>query len=257
MDSQALATAYGEHLYIDDVSHLLATEHSALDSQHIIDKAVDNWLMDEILLREAKNKIGKTTRISNLLEDYERSLYIQELEARQLAENLDTSLTTAELDTFYNNTKSDWILNEPIIQFLFVKVPASTYDDTMKTLWKTEDLPALRSSLMSSEENICLLEVDKWYYGSSLKNIRPSDLWKRIDLSKTETYKYTDNNSQLLLKILGNMDKGSQAPKAIAYPLIKQRILHDRSLSYLKNWRKDQYQKEIRSKDIVIYENNN
>lgn len=256
-DSQTLATAYGEHLKMDDVAHLLSDHHSPLDSQHIMDKAVDNWLMQEILLHEAENKVGVSSEIEQLVDDYKRSLYIRELEELQLKEHLDTSIMVAELDTFYEQSREDWVLDEPIVQFLFVKVPLKQYDETLKNLWKTEDLPALRSLAYKSEKNILLLDPDKWYYQSSLKNIVPSELWKKIDISKNENYRYTDGDDQLLLKILGSVDKGKTAPKLFAYPMIKQRILHDRSSNYLKQWRKDQYQNNIRSKEISIYENNN
>lgn len=254
-NESTLATAYGNHLQIEELANELEVAQSKRDSQAIIDKGIDKWLMSQILYNESKSTIETKTQIESSVAEYERSLYIHELEKWQLAHNLDTTISKVELDSFYSKYSSEFVLSESLLQCLMIKIPVSMYNEVTKSLWKTEDIPALGSVIKDNPEAAGLLEINKWYYKSSLKSIVPIGLWEKVNTSKTESYSYTEGGSQYLLKIIDKQATGEDMPKPFAIPIIKQRILHDRSNALLQQWRKDLYQNNISSKDILIYEN--
>ncbi len=252
-NDRTIATAYGHHLQLDALHEQLRGAQNSRDSQRIIDKEMDNWLMDEILLYEAKKKINSRKEIEGKVKSYEKSLFIHELEKYYIKTELDTTIERQEIDTLYQKHQEDYIISEDLIQCLLVKLPEPQYDEIIKTLWKTEDLPALKASLGTKNDNIHLLDIDNWYQKSKLKNILPQGLWNRINLQAKESYSYSDNSHQYLIKILGHIAQGEPMPVDYASPLLKSRIIRDRSQALLHQWRKDMYQNNIRSKDIIIH----
>jgi len=83
---------------------------------------IDNWLMQEILYNEAQKKIKTEDKIEQLVESYKKSLYINELEKVQLASQLDTLISVAELDTFYSQHKQDFLIDEEIVRIQRLKI---------------------------------------------------------------------------------------------------------------------------------------
>ncbi len=252
-NEQTIATAYGQHLQIETLGGQLKGARTSRDSQRIIDKEVDNWLMDEILVHEAKKKFSGSDDIEKKVSSYEKSLYIHELEKYHIETQLDTTITKAEMDTFYNRNQEEYLNSEALIQGLMIKLSDNQYNDTIKSLWKTEDLPALKVVLSENEGNLHLLDATKWYQESRLKNLLPEGLWKRINFKEKESYSYSDGGNQYLVKILGHTPDGKPMPTSYAAPLIKSRIIRDRSRALLRRWRKDIFQNNIQSKDIIIY----
>jgi len=248
-----LASAFGEKLYLADVNDALNTATNSLDSVQIIDKAIDNWLMSEILYNEAKKELKSSSDIEKLVSNYRKSLYIHELEKKKLSE-MDSSLVAGEQNDTIEYATNPSPLEEPCIRFLMVKVNDAAYNDTLKSIWKTEDLPALEN-YVKQVEGLALLDPKKWYYASEFNNITPDELREKINYSKTEAYSLSLNNIKLLIKILEYKKAGEAEPKELAVPRIRQSVLHDKSVNFLKEWKKALYQNNIQSKNIHISNN--
>jgi len=246
-----VASAFGNKLYKNQLESVGSKHLSAADSISAVQRQIDNWLMQEILYNESKRNLKPKDKIERLVESYKKSLYIHELEKIQLTESLDTMITLAELDTFYNQHKKDFLLDEGIAKLLFVKLPDSLDNENLETLWKTENLPALKT-FVKANNGIQLLDLDKWYYLSEIVNLSPSELVDKIDFDKTESYSLTKDGAKFLIRILDYADKKEIAPKSFAYNKIKLRLLHDRSTNLLNKWKKDLYQNNIQSKNIII-----
>lgn len=246
-----VASAFGNKLYSSELENLFTSELSASDSSSLIKKYIDNWLMQEILYNEAQKKIKTEDKIEQLVESYKKSLYINELEKVQLASQLDTLISVAELDTFYSQHKQDFLIDEEIVRILFVKVPEEFDNEKFGTLWKTENLPALKV-FVNAIEGIHLLNIDRWYYLSEIKNLTPSALINKINFDKTESYSLTQDGSRFLLRVLDYTKANEVAPKSFAMEKIKLRLLHDRSTNLLNKWKKELFQNNIQSKSITI-----
>ena len=201
------------------------TEH---DSSTILKKHVDKWLLQEILFHEAKAKVETEDRIEQLVENYKKSLYINELEKLELVTQLDTLISRAELDTFYSQHKEDFLLDEEIVRLLFAKVPETLDNDNLQTLWKTENLPALKV-FVKEAGGLQFLDLKSWYYLSEMRNLIPAELIAKVNFDKTEAYSLRADGQVFLLKILDYTDANEIAPKSFALEKIKLRLLRDRS----------------------------
>jgi len=254
-DDEVLATAFGNKLFKQDILPFRSTKLNPVDSQSMISRQIDSWLMEEMLYKESKSKVNSKKSIDKLVANYRKSLFIHELEKLQLAANLDTTITAAELDTFYAHHKADFQLDEAIVKLLFAKVPEGYNNEELKTLWQTENLPALQV-YVQARNGLELLEPEKWHYLSEISNIAPLELIDQIDFTKKETYSITDKGQHFLIKVLDYVKPTELAPKSFALPYIKERLLRDRSKNLLNSWKKELFQNNIKSKDISITSTN-
>lgn len=247
-----LAKVYGKNLYLEDLQLDHIQEMSHKDSSELIKKLVDNWIVDEILLKEAKESIGQDKALNQLVEKYKKSLYLFELEKKVLA-NMDTSISKIELDSLCKHYKNTSNLQDDLVKFLLVKVPTEFDNDTLETLWETENIIGLKT-FVHAVDGLAILDIDKWYEKSELKAIIPERLTKKINYSKTESYTLLNDEYKFHLKILAVVNQETEIPDSFLRERIRQRIIHDRSKKYTNDWKIKLYKNNIQSKDIVIYE---
>jgi len=251
-EENLLAVAFGEKLYLEDLDSHLKNAHSSSDSQFVKSRFIDEWVMDKILYEEAQKRVGKNKDIESLVDSYRKSLYIYELDNELLSEELNRELPQEEIDTFYSNSKSEFSLQEDIVRFLYIKIPESSYSDTIKDLWKTEELPVLKN-YVSSINGTQILNPEKWYYKSELKNILPELLYRKISFSKPNSYSHTQDETKFFVKILEKVDSNKDAPVSFVEETIRERILHDKAKDLLRRKRKELYDEKIQNKNIQIF----
>lgn len=252
-DPNLLAEAYGDKLYLNDLELLFNNAQNKADSQFIISRYIDNWVMDKILFEEAKKEVKRNKRINDQIEDYKKSLYIHEYENIWLDQALNTSINQSEIDTFYAHNQEEYILKEDISQILYISVPLELDNDSLKNIWKTEDIPALESLKQSDERITGLFDVSKWYGHSYMKNIIPEKLFNKINFKKKESYSLNDERSKYYVKILDNLKSKNPAPVSFVQADIENTILKDRAASILKQKKQSVYQNNILDKKITIY----
>jgi len=251
-DNTILAEAYGEKLSVEDISEHLKNAQTYSDTQFVLSRYTDQWVMDKILFEEAKKTVGKKESITELVKEYERSLIIHEWDKEILASELDTFLNAQEISNFYEERKSEFKLQEDIVRFLFISVVDSMFNGTMEDLWKTEEIPALKQYVSEARGNY-ILNPDEWHYKSEMKNIFPSALFNKISFSRPNNYSLSENESKYFVKIIETVDSDQDAPVTFVEDIIRQRILHDRAKALLKQKKAALFDKNIQNKIIKIY----
>lgn len=247
-----LSESFGKKLYLSELNEILSPEMSSIDSQYVISKYTEDWLMDNILYNEAKKTVGNNIDINNLVEDYRRSLFINEWQKKIIGESIDTTVTQAQIDTFFAHNKEQFILPESIVRFILVKIPEEADNETFKTYWKNEDMVAIQH-FINLNDGESFLNVFKWHYKSFLKNLIPEKLFNKINFNKLESYSQTDNNSKYYVKVLEYVKDQSEAPVTFASDRIRHRIQQQRIKSGLNKKKSDLYDKNIKNKSIKIY----
>lgn len=247
-----VAEAYGQKLFEDEINPYLSKINTASDSQFVQSKVVDDWLMDKIIYQEAKSRIKNNDKINKLVEDYRQSLIINEWEKLIIQSNLDTFIDQSEIDSFFTYHKEDFLLEESILRFLFVKSPADSINEDFDDIWKTEDIPALKQ-FCTETNSFCQLDPSEWYKISSLKNIIPSELFAKVSLKKPNNYTLKQNDTQFYLRIVDIVDDTKDIPVEFVSERIKLRIIQDRIKGLLKKKKSELFDQKIKSKEITIY----
>lgn len=255
-DPNLVAEAYGKKLYIQEIVSGIGNFNNPIDSQIAATRFIDEWLIDLILFEEAQKKLKDKKRIQKLIQDYERSLYISELENRIVKNLLDTVVAQEAIDTFYLKHSEDFKLSEPIVRLLLIRLDSVGDTSTLKNLWTTEDLPALKIYVEKSQ-GLAFLDPQEWQYISDLRSISPESLFAKISLNRPGEYALEQNDQHFYLKVLEIIDQNDLPPMEFVKERIKLRILQDRIKALLKSHKSELFNEKIQSKEIKIYGNKN
>ncbi|MGA0283989.1 MAG: hypothetical protein ACO3M5_04670 [Saprospiraceae bacterium] len=255
-DPNLVAEAYGKKLYIQEIVSGIGNFNNPIDSQIAATRFIDEWLIDLILFEEAQKKLKDKKRIQKLIQDYERSLYISELENRIVKNLLDTVVAQEAIDTFYLKHSEDFKLSEPIVRLLLIRLDSVRDASTLKNLWTTEDLPALKIFVEKSQ-GLAFLDPQEWQYISDLRSISPESLFAKISLNRPGEYALEQNDQHFYLKVLEIIDQNDLPPMEFVKERIKLRILQDRIKALLKSHKSELFNEKIQSKEIKIYGNKN
>ena len=197
---------------------------------------------------QARDRVDKS--IESLVEDYRRSLYVHEYEARLVAQRMPTRVADEVIAQFYEEHRDMFVLKESIVKGLLLVVP----NDAPK-------LEQLRKKLNPFQEQI-LEDVEKYAYQNATGYELFIDEWRRTnDLLIMMPFEQNDLTQQLKTKsqielkdsistyILQVVDKhlaGEQMPLDYAKPDIEKVILTQRQVEFLKNERNALYEKKYK-----------
>ncbi len=241
---------------MSEIDNSLTEMHSKQDSEIIIAKFIDNWILDRIILNESRKHSRKNDELNRLVEDYKSSLMVHNFENHYLETTLDTVVFPGEIQEYYLSKKEQFELDESIVRLFLVKVPIETASDTLQNLWETEDLPALKSYI-NYVQGFCILDINRWFYETEIKSLVPEALFKKISFKRAAEYDYSDEKFKFYVKILEIIKENEEAPVSFFNNSIRQRILRNRSRNLLSEMRNKLYKEKIKSKNIKIYSNSN
>ncbi len=147
-NSKLVAKVYNKTLYLSDIADIFPDNISKDDSIHILSGYVDRWVRKQLLLNRAeKNLSDQHKDVSKQIEDYRSSLLIFKYEQEFIRQKLDTIISFDEIENFYTENTSNFILNESIVKALFIKIKMDDpYYDRIRSLYrsnKEEDIQAL------------------------------------------------------------------------------------------------------------------
>lgn len=247
-----LVKAYGNQLTTDDIDYLLDNSMAVKDSAIVIQRAIDNWLMDQILYSQAKSKIKNTDELEALVDDYRKSIYIHEFQELSLKEGIEFNITDAEVDSYLAANHEAYPLEERIVRVMLAKLPVRYDSDQLESIWATEDIAGLEA-LITEGKGLSYTNVDEWHTVSHIKDLLPTTLIDRVNFGGTKSYKEKTDTEIILLKIIEDSQKGELAPPSYIKERIKQELLLNKKKIFLNNLNKTLYQNNIQSKDIHIY----
>lgn len=251
-DHTLIAEAYGKKLYLEELNPYLKNAVSKADSQIVMSRYIDEWLMDLFLLEEARSRVKNKSDIQELTKKYEESLFINELEKIYIQNKLDTLILPEEIDSFFVYHKEDFLLQEPIVRLIFIKIPDSLKTENFADLWSTEDLPALRQ-MATRFALVSMLEPNEWQDFNALKLVLPKEMFDKVSLNRTDYYEFTSGDHHFYIKLLEIIKDKDAAPIDYVRDRIKMRIMQDRIKQLLKEEKSKLFKDRMNSKLIKIY----
>ena len=109
----AIAKAYGNYLYPADLN--ISEIDNLADSVNIYRNAIDNWLLENIILEKSKSQIsGKDKKeIEQKVESYKNDLYTFAFQARIVRQKMDTLVADSLIKDYYEKYISNYMLEDP------------------------------------------------------------------------------------------------------------------------------------------------
>jgi hypothetical protein len=154
-----LARVGQTYLYPSDVVETFPVNLSKNDSLLILNNFIDKWVKKQLLLQKAELNLTEEQKdVHNQIEEYRSSLLIFKYEQSLILQKLDTVITQAEIEEYYNENPSNFILDRNLTKALFIKLPRNVPNiENFRQLYsseKEEDIQQL--------ENYCYQYATKY-----------------------------------------------------------------------------------------------
>lgn len=251
-----LASYKDSNLTIEEV---LSHKPESTDSADFVSQYIDKWLHSRVVLDKANIYIDEELEeIISLVNDYKETLIIESYRRELINSQFDTTVNKTDIEKYYNDYLSDFILNKDIIKARIIVLEK-------ETLKRKETEILIRSHDKKSEvelNSFCemyavksFLDDSVWVYFSEFyQKIPISENEKRRILSnKNKLHSFTDENYIYLLFVRDYQIKGSKSPLSFEFNNIRKLIRDKNKIKFITNMENRFYNDAISSEYIKIY----
>ena len=127
----------GEVLYQEDIEKILPEKLSDEDSIAFVENYKKKWAINVLLFEKADENIKSSEKIDKLTEEYRKELIINEYQQGLINQNL-KNISQEESQDVYEKEKENFILDEPIIKGIYIKLPSNAPNQEQLAKWLTE-----------------------------------------------------------------------------------------------------------------------
>ncbi len=256
-DEVKLAKVYDKYLYLCDVVDLIPPGTSSEDSIKILKNKTAIWVRKQLLLHQAKAGLTEEQKdVKKIVDDYRESLLINKYKQEYLKEKLDTVVTKAEIQDYYNNNKESFLLNRRIIKGYFLKIPLNNkkIEQIKATAIRTStDLDLIKR--IDPQNNYKIIEfIDKWQVLASYTDRMPNIIIHPSEQLKKQKYLISeDNKFCYFLKINEIKIEGESMPFEQAEENIKIILINKAKNESLSRLEKSAYENALSQGNLEIF----
>ena len=169
-DGEVVARVGKHKLYAADLEALVPHGLDKDDSTRLVLQYVNNWALDRLFMDVAADELTKAEKdVTREIESYRSSLLKYRYEQKYVNQRLDTAVTAAEIDRYYESHAEQFKLTRPVVKARFARLPADS-----------PNLAAVRKNLTDQKDNDMVVS-DSLTYVSAL---RYTDFGKRwVDIA--------------------------------------------------------------------------
>ncbi|MCA6414676.1 MAG: peptidyl-prolyl cis-trans isomerase [Cytophagales bacterium] len=246
-------------LYLDELKGIVPKDATAADSAARISSYVTSWIRKQLLLNEAAKNIDiNEAEVERRVEEYRYSLIGYEFQNFYIKKNLNDSVSSTEIATYYKTHLDNFVLKQNIVQGTYIKVPKTAPRiQRIKPLVfsnKPKEMEELKSYCLSFSAEYQLpdsswIELDKLVANSPMATIPDKIQFLR-------NYRYYETNDQdflYFLKIDAFKIVDNVSPVEFVESEIKNIILNKRKVELAKKFEDEVYENGVKRKEFEVF----
>lgn len=237
-----------------DLPDYLDKDDSVLWAEDYIKK----WVERELLLMKAEENLSDQMKdVTKELDEYRNSLIIFRYKNELLKQKLDTAVSDTAITNYFNAHRESFILNQNIVRAIYIKVPVEVASpESLKDLCATEDpdkLARLNDYCLSYAKAYDRFN-DRWVPADLVLKDIPMEIRDQDKLIQRSRFiESSDANYYYLVCIRDYRLTGQVAPMDYVKTQIKNLILNQQKLKFLKQIDKDVYTEGIDKNKVKLY----
>ncbi|WP_241077765.1 peptidyl-prolyl cis-trans isomerase [Flavimarina sp. Hel_I_48] len=247
------------YLYKEDIEALITPEMSAEDSVIVVNRFVNRWATQQLLMEGARRNISlsEQERLDGLVDQYKLDLYSQAYKDGLVAKTLDTAISNTEAEKFYEQNPANFKLNEELFKLRYIHMGEGDYDqrEIKRRFVRFDSIDKKYLDSISVQFKAHALNdsiwIDKTMIIAKIDPITAENEAKY--LKKTDFLELRDSLGLYLISIREHLKRNEEAPLEYVMPTVKQIILNRRKLELLKELEKDITKDAIKNKQFEIY----
>ena len=253
-----VAKVNDKFLYLSDLQHIFNKNQTQADSAEFAQSYIENWIKTQLLLKKAElNLSNDQLDISDQIEAYRSSLLIYKYEEQMMREKVDTVVAKDDIEKYYNENNSNFLLDENLVKAVFIKIPLTGPQNEDLKKWyqseQKEDLNNLEKYCYAYANKYSDFDED-WISFANIQKQLPELLANEDEfLNNNRLIERQDNEFLYLVKIRDIKFKGSVAPIEYVKMKIKDIIINKRKLDFISELEKNIYNDAADHSNFKIY----
>lgn len=257
-EPDALVKVNDRILTRNEVESLIPKGTTSADSLLLAESYIKKWVKDELVLKIAERNLGSDKEtIDKLVDAYRRSLLRYRYQEKLIQEKLSDEIQESDVLTYYDTNKEKFVLDKNLIKGLFLKVPADAPNlSEVKTWYKSGNVASLEKIEKYSIQNAAIYEYffDKWVDFDEIRNNIPNQISNPESFLRTnKTLEVNDSSYCYLLNIRQVLLKGQVEPFEYAEPRIREILINQRKLDFIKEFEEELYNDALDGGDVIFY----
>ena len=256
---EAIARVNESYLYKEDIKDLVAPGASKEDSAVIVRNFIDRWASQKLLIEGAEKNLNDTKQaeLNKLVRQYKLDLFTRAYVEEIVKREVDTSVSQAELETYYKENKENFKTNGTLVRLRYVNLKKDNpkletiknkFFDFRKSDRKFWESFALQFKSFALNDTVWV-EMAQVY--SRLPFINPDNRDNYIVAGKS--IQHPDSADVYLVKITNVINKNQVSPFEYVKPTLKEVILNKRKLELIKKFEKEITDDAIKDRKYEIY----
>ncbi len=261
LEEKKVARAGNFYLYESEIASLQTKGLPVEDSTKLVDAFINNWLVEHAFLEKAMVNLSDddVESIDKQVKDYRASLLNFYYENALLDKELDTVVSSGEVQTVYDSSDEQYELKFPIYRLAYIEIENKKNKKDSVKLWLKElDENANDANLRqfcSFEALNCHLSIDDWVGEDKLTETLVFKSGKSLsELSLNRVYSLEGTNSNNYWIKLYRVQSSGKAPLSYVKTDIEKRIIRQRKNAFLQRIKEDIYKSALANNEIEVYD---
>ena len=255
---QVVAKVGSHRLYASELASYIPDSASPEDSTRLALQYINSWASDQLFTDVAERELSKSEKnVDSELEDYRHSLLKYRYEQKYVNQRLDTAVTKAQIEKYYDDHAENFKLSLPIAKAVYMNISADS-----------PNLEIIKKK-MRSDKPEARIEADSIAFSSAFRYTDFGDRW--VDLVKLSREVGTDygtllsqvrdgyaelpdgNGNLNIVYFFSLMRAGQTGPVEYFEEQIRDIILSTRKQALLSRLERDLIENARNQENFVIY----
>lgn len=249
----------GNFLYKEELSQIIPKNTSVIDSANIADRYIRNWVTETLIYENAQRNISNLDEIDKLVEEYRKSLVIHQYEQALVAERVSPNVSEEEMKSFYEQFKSQLIMEENRVKGILLIVPNKAPQLDQVRMWvMTNNRDSWEKIEKYSIQNAISYDffMNKWLPLTEILKKAPFHFEdSRTFVENTHFVETSDSTKHYFLNIAQGLAIGDTEPYEIAKDKIKSILLNKKRTEFIQNFEKNIYNEAVDDGTVKYFKN--
>lgn len=256
----AIAKYKSNYLFYKDIENNVPKNLAHDESLVFVKNEIAKWAKNYILVENAKINIEKDQQNQLLVqvEAYNDQLFSHHYKEKIVKALMDTLVDKTSISDYYEKNKSNFKLNQDIVQGRYIKLPKVNFE-----------IPMIRNKFRRFNKNdVSFLDsislqftsfslndsswIDKEVFFSKFPAVK--DYIKNNIVKKKLFYQLEDSLELYLIKVNQSVLKNDSAPLKYMEQTLRQVLVNRRKLEFITNFEIELYNNAIQTGELELYE---
>jgi hypothetical protein len=258
VQEKPVARVYNTYLYPSDIRKRMPEGLLPEDSIRIARRIIEERVREKLLLISAEQYLSEEQKdVEKQIEEYRSSLLTFKYKQKLLSQNLDTIVNDEELQSYYDQNPSNYILDADVVKVNYVKVSTDAPQISDVRRWYKSEQPEYLDKL----EKYCatyasnyMIHGDQWLSFGNLIDATPLKLTNPENyLNYNKNIEINDSSFYYFIHIIDRVQEGQVSPLSLIKDDIKSVIINKRKIRFMEDLENSIYQDSRAKNKVEIY----